>query len=165
MNVTSEAIEQGASTMPQIRHQKKKVFFDPKKLPWTEWVMPRTWFKLLNVDMKTGGFTMLLKVDRDNSAPIHHHLGAIEGIIIEGEFGYDDDRGGPGWYAWEDTGVIHSPTTTSGFVMFTIAHGPLAGYNEDGSIGGFIDAELMLNLARANNAADHISGPLLYEFR
>lgn len=150
---------------PLVRHQKVNVFFNPATLPWTPWVMPNTWFKLLNVDLKTGGFTMLLKVGPNTQAPIHHHIGAIEGIMLEGEFGYDEDRGTTGCYVWEETGAIHTPTTTTGFVLYAAVHGPLAGYEEDGRLAGLIDAELMLGLARANNAADHVRVPVLYEFR
>lgn len=152
------------ANIDKVRHQKRRVFTDTHALPWTEWVMERTWFKLLQVDIKTGGFTMLLKVDANNTAPVHHHIGAIEGWMVEGEFGYGDDRGGAGAYVWEETGAIHMPTTRSGFIMLTIVHGPLAGYNPDGTLSGIIDAELMLKLARDAGAADHIAAPQLYEF-
>lgn len=159
------AISATPSGTPRVRHQKTNVFFNPATLPWTDWVMPNTWFKLLNVDLKTGGFTMLLKVGADTQAPIHHHLGAIEGFMLEGEFGYDADRGSAGWYVWEQTGAIHTPTTTTGFVLYATVYGPLAGYEDDGRVAGLIDAELMLGLARANQAADHIRVPVMYEFQ
>ncbi len=149
----------------QVRHQKINVFFNPETLPWTPWVMPNTWFKLLNIDLKTGGFTILLKVGPNTQAPLHHHIGAIEGFMLEGEFGYEQDRGSVGWYVWEETGAIHTPTTTSGFVMYAAVHGPLAGYDQDGKLSGLVDAEMMLQLARENNAAAHIRVPTLYEFR
>lgn len=148
----------------KVRHQTRRVFTDTEALPWLEWVMPRTWFKLLQVDMKTGGFTALIKVGANNIAPVHHHVGAIEGYVLDGEFGYDDDRGAAGAYVWEETGAIHMPTTTKGFTMFMIAHGPLAGYNPDGSLAGIFDGEAMLRMARAGAAADHITAHQLYEF-
>ncbi|WP_374764109.1 2,4'-dihydroxyacetophenone dioxygenase family protein [Yunchengibacter salinarum] len=131
-------------------------FFDPGTLDWAPWVMEGTWFKLLNVDMKTGGFTMLLKVDADNEAPVHGHLGAVEAYVLEGEFGYEEDRGGVGSYVYEEAGSIHMPTAPDGTVMFAIAHGPLTGYNDDGSIAGVIDASVMLTMAREAGAADHV---------
>lgn len=141
----------------QARNQTRKVFLDPALLPWSPWVMPKTWFKLLRVDEKTGGFTILLRVDAPNQAPIHWHLGAIEGYIVEGEFGYGPlDRGGAGAYAFEEGGAIHEPDTSVGFTMFMIAHGPLAGYDDDGSVAGVLDAHAMLKLADAHGAGAHV---------
>jgi hypothetical protein len=45
--------------------------------------MPGTWFKLLGINPMTGGFSILLKVEPDNRAPVHSHLGAVEGIILK----------------------------------------------------------------------------------
>ncbi len=146
----------GKSTVVAKRHL-HPVFFNPENLPWSEWVMPGTWFKLLSVNRMIGGFTMLLKVEAGQQAPVHHHIGAIEGIMLEGEFGYDEDRGETGWYIHEPAGAIHEPTTRTGFVMYASVFGPLMGYNDDGSIAGIIDAEVMYKMAVANNAADHIT--------
>lgn len=135
----------------------RPTFFDPKNLPWTQWVMEGTYFKLLNIDTKTGGFTMLLKVDPDNDAPIHHHIGAVEAYVLEGEFGYEDDRGGVGTYTYEEAGSRHQPTSPGGTVMFAVVHAPLMGYNEDGSIAAVVDGVMMMGMAKENGAADHLS--------
>ncbi|PCI34429.1 MAG: hypothetical protein COB54_01180 [Alphaproteobacteria bacterium] len=136
----------------------RPAFFDANNLPWSDWVMDGTYFKLLNINELTGGFTMMLKVDPEVTAPVHHHIGGIEAFIIEGEFGYgDDDRGGVGSYVLEAGGSIHQPDSPGGVIMFAIAHGPLVGYNEDGSIGVVVDARLMYGLAQQNNAASHIT--------
>jgi len=131
-------------------------FFDPSKLPWTPWVMDGTYFKLLAVDVRSGGFTMLLKVDPDIESPPHYHIGNVEGIVLEGEFGYGDDRGAAGAYICEHGGVVHQPDSPGGTVMFAIGHGPIVGYNPDGSIAVVVDAKYMMNLAREAGAADHI---------
>lgn len=145
----------GSAVRP--RHQRRRVFLDSASLPWVPWVMPKTWFKLLNIDEKTGGFTILLKVDAPNQAPIHHHFGAIEGYVIEGEFGYGPgDRGAGGAYVFEEGGAIHEPDTDAGFTMFMIAYGPIAGYAEDGSVAGVVDAESMYRLAAQHGVADHV---------
>lgn len=135
----------------------RRAFFDPNNLPWTEWVMAGTYFKLLNLNELTGGFTMLLKVDPDVTAPVHHHIGGIEVYVIEGEFGYGDDRGGVGTYALESGGSIHEPTSPGGVIMFAVVYGPLIGYNEDGSIAAVVDCRFMYELAKQNNVADHIT--------
>lgn len=138
----------------------KSAFFDTDRLPWTDWVMPGTWFKLLNVNPMSGGFTILLKVSPHNVAPIHGHFGAVEGIILEGGFSYDDDHGRVGNYVYEGAGIRHVPDTGgAGLIMFAVVHGPLGGFNEDGSVAGVVDARLMYDMAKANNAADHVEKP------
>jgi hypothetical protein len=41
--------------------------------------------------------------------------------------------------------------------MFAVVHGPLVGYNEDGTIAAVIDGRFMYDLAVQNNMADHIT--------
>lgn len=135
---------------------KHPIFFDPSTIPWTEWVMPGTHFKLLHVNDLQGTFTILLKVDPDNEAPLHHHIGGIEAYIIEGEFGYGDDRGTVGCYTFEPGGSMHKPDSPQGTVMFAVVYGPIIGYNEDGSVAVVVDPDLMFRMADENNAADHI---------
>jgi len=138
----------------------KPAFFNPDTLPWTPWVIEGTEFKLLNVNAQTGGFTMLLRVEPGNLAPIHGHLGAVEGIILGGGFGYDDDRGREGWYVLESGGISHRPDTDDdGMVMFAVMYGPLVGYEDDGGIAGVVDGKTMYQLAEDNNAANHIGRP------
>jgi len=141
---------------PQVTRHTRPVFFDPSSLPWTEWVMPGTWFKLLNLNDIQGSFTILLKVDPDMDTPIHKHAGGVEVFVLEGEFGYDDDRGGAGCYAFEASGSVHQPDSPGGTLMFAVIYGPIIGYNDDGSVAGVVDNDLMYELAKANSAADHI---------
>ena len=135
---------------------KKSVFFDINSIDWIPWVMEGTWYKLLSVNMVNGGFSMMLKVDPDNEAPVHGHVGAVEGLILEGEFGYDDDRGPGMHYVWEPAGAIHQPDSPQGFTMFAVMHGPLIGYNDDGSVAGVVDGKLMYQMAKDAGMADHI---------
>ncbi|RMF10121.1 MAG: hypothetical protein D6763_06365 [Alphaproteobacteria bacterium] len=151
-----EQLKKSENVAVQVTKPDHPAFFDPTELPWSPWVLEGTWFKLLRVDRKTGGFSMLLKVEPGNEAPIHGHLGAVEAYVIDGEFGYDDDRGGAGSYVYEEAGSIHMPTSPDGVVMFAVAHGPLVGYNDDGSVAAIVDGKLMYQLARENDAADHI---------
>lgn len=131
-------------------------FFDPETVPWTPWAMPGTHFKLLNICEANGRFTFLLKVDPGTVAPIHKHLGEGEAIILEGSFGYGDEVGHAGWYSHESAGSLHIPHSPEGLLMFAISHGPIAGFNPDGSVAGLIDVDWMYETARQNGAADHI---------
>ena len=142
---------------PAIRKPNRPAFFDTNTLPWTPWVMEGTHFKLLNVDLKSGGFSMLLKVDADNPAPLHGHVGAVEAYIVEGGFAYQEDGGGVGSYVYEEAGSVHQPASPQGCIMFAVLHAPLFGYNDDGTIAGIVDGETMLKMAHANGAADHLN--------
>lgn len=138
----------------------RSAFFDHSKLPWADWVMPGTWFKLLNVNPITGGFTMMLRVSPNNEAPVHGHLGSVEGIILEGGFSYGEDHGYTGNYVSEGAGIRHEPNThAGGMVMFAVVNGPLCGYNDDGTVAGIVDARLMYDLAVKAGAAGHIEKP------
>lgn len=138
----------------------RSAFLDHESMPWTPWVMPETWFKLLSVNPVSGGFSIMLKVAPGNEAPVHGHIGTVEGIILEGGFAYEDDWGHAGWYVNEAGGINHKPHTgPDGMVMFAVAHGPLVGYNDDGSIGGVVDARMMYELAAAAGNAGHIEKP------
>ncbi|KQX26037.1 MULTISPECIES: cupin domain-containing protein [unclassified Sphingomonas] len=147
---------------PDIAQTKlhRPAFYDVGQLPWLDWVMPETWFKLLNVNPLTGGFTLLLKVGPSNEAPVHGHIGGVEGILLEGGFGYGEDRGRAGWYVREAGGINHIPDTDpDGMVMFATVNGPLVGYHADGSVAAIVDGKLMYEMAEAGGAADHIDKP------
>ncbi|WP_116810167.1 2,4'-dihydroxyacetophenone dioxygenase family protein [Steroidobacter cummioxidans] len=158
--MSSVSITRSENSTVKATATHKSAFFDPSTLPWADWVMPGTWFKLLNVNALTGGFSMLLKVSPDNAAAVHGHLGAVEGILLEGGFSYGEDRGRAGHYVYEGAGIRHEPTThPDGMIMFAVVHGPLAGYHDDGAVAAVVDARLMYELAVAAGAADHIERP------
>ncbi len=132
-------------------------FFDPGTIPWTPWCLPKTHFKLLHVNDNTGGLTLLLKVDPGAGLlPIHKHLGDAEAFIVEGEFGYGAERGKAGWFAYEAGGANHAPDVPNGLLLFAVLHGPILGYNPDGSLSACIDIDWHYEMARNNQAADHI---------
>jgi len=148
----------------EVSQQLKSAFFAQDELEWVDWVMPDTWFKLLAINPITGGFTMMLKVAANNKAPIHGHIGSVEGFILEGGFAYEDDWGYAGDYVQEPAGINHKPVTgADGMVMFAIAHGPLAGYNDDGSVALILDAREMYRMAEAAGAASHVDKPAHWE--
>ncbi|MEM8662271.1 MAG: 2,4'-dihydroxyacetophenone dioxygenase family protein [Pseudomonadota bacterium] len=142
----------------------KSAFLDLHNLDWTPWVMPGTWFKLLALHTASGGFSMMLKVEPNNVAPIHGHIGSVEGIILEGGFAYDDDWGLTGHYVFEPSGINHKPVTgKDGMIMFAVVHGPLVGYNEDGSVALVLDGKTMYQMAADAGRADHLDKPPHWE--
>ena len=141
-------------------HTMRSAFINPDTIPWSDWVMPGTWFKLFGVNATTGGFTMMLKVEPNNVAPLHGHFGAVEGIILEGGYSYDNDHGRAGDFVYEGAGIRHIPDTgDDGLIMFAVIHGPLGGFNDDGTVAGVIDARTMYDMAVASGAAGHIERP------
>jgi len=154
--MTVNQLKRSENSVVKVVKPRNSVFLDVNKLPWLPWVIEGTHFKLLNVDMKTGGYSMILKVDPGNEAPVHGHVGAVEGLILEGEFGYDDDRGPNMHYVWEPAGAIHQPDSPDGFTMFAVMHGPLLGYNDDGSIAAVVDGKMMYQMALEGGVAEHL---------
>lgn len=143
-----------------ISQHEGSAFLSQGDMPWTPWVMEETWFRLLSVNPVSGGFSMMLKVGPHNVAPIHGHVGLVEGMILEGGFSYEDDHGHAGDYVCEPAGINHKPTTgADGMVMFAVVHGPLLGYAEDGSVAMVVDAKVMYEMAEKAGAASHIARP------
>lgn len=164
MAAATEQLKDTGKTAVTITNQHKSAFFKQGELGWTPWVMEDTWFKLLSINPVSGGFSMMLKVGPDNVAPIHGHIGLVEGIILEGGFAYENDWGHAGDYVCEPAGINHKPITgPDGMMMFAVIHGPLVGYNDDGSIALVIDAKLMYGMAEAGGAAAHIDKPVHWE--
>jgi anti-sigma factor ChrR (cupin superfamily) len=114
---------------------------DPQNLPWAPWAMPGASFKLLSADPEHGRFTLLIRLDKGCAAPAHRHIGAVEGIVLEGGFHYADDpdrRFTAGVYLLEKDGAVHQPVSPEGALMFAVFHGPVEGLAEDGSVTGRI---------------------------
>ncbi len=138
-------------------------FVSPGDLEWTPWLIEGTFFKLLSVNERTGGYTMIAKVEGGNSAPPHMHIGDAEAYIIEGDMGYGDGlRGKAGDYIREYAGVIHSPDSVAGMTVLLVMHAPIVGYLPDGTIAAVVDARMMYNLAKANGQAAHVKAHFEY---
>tara|TARA_R110002110_G_C13470525_1_gene720917 strand:- start:28485 stop:28973 length:489 start_codon:yes stop_codon:yes gene_type:complete len=162
--MSGQQLKETGSASVQITKQLKSAFFKHDTLEWTPWVMEDTWFKLLSINPINGGFSMMLKVGANNVAPIHGHIGLVEGIILEGGFAYEDDWGYAGDYVCEPAGINHKPVTgPDGMVMFAMTHGPITGYNDDGSIAMVLDAKLMYEMADEAGAAQHIEKSVHWE--
>ncbi|EDL65590.1 2,4'-dihydroxyacetophenone dioxygenase family protein [Bacillus sp. SG-1] len=133
-------------------------FVNPDLIPWTDWLMPGTRFKLLMCDLVSGNFTLLLQVDPGVKAAVHWHLHNTEAFILEGGFYYEDsdDKGYKGYYTCESAGAIHEPfTSPEGVTMFAVSHGPIGGYDDDGNLAVMADARLHYYMARDNNAVEY----------
>jgi 2,4'-dihydroxyacetophenone dioxygenase len=115
---------------------------NPSQLPWVRWGMEGAHFKLLNADPATGSFALFIKMDAGITAPRHRHVGAVEGMVLEGGFYYLEDpatRFEHGAYLYEPAGAIHQPTSPQGALMFGVFHGALEGLDENGNVLGYLD--------------------------
>jgi 2,4'-dihydroxyacetophenone dioxygenase len=115
---------------------------DPRQLPWVEWGVEGAYFKLLSVDALSGRFSLLIKLDKGCVAPTHRHVGAVEGMVLEGSFHYVDEphmQFAAGTYLLEKDGAVHRPASPEGALMFAVFHGPVEVLDREGNIAGRID--------------------------
>ncbi|WP_224390007.1 2,4'-dihydroxyacetophenone dioxygenase family protein [Pseudonocardia sp. ICBG1293] len=131
----------------------RKEFVDPADIPWTDWLMPGTRFKLLYANLVSGSFTVILQVDPGVQATPHWHMGNVQAYILDGGFHYhEDDPGRTGTYTCEVAGAVHEPIAPDGTTMLAFVDGPIAGYLPDGQLGVVADARLHYYMARDNDA-------------
>ncbi len=136
-------------------------FINPEWIPWTDWILPNTKFRLLYCNLATGQFTILLRVDKNESVTgpglSHWHTANLQGLILEGGFYYSegDDQGLPGYYICEVGGAVHAPYAPEGLLMLLISDGPIVCYDADGKIEAIGDASLHYALAQQNGATTH----------
>jgi 2,4'-dihydroxyacetophenone dioxygenase len=136
---------------------------DPQHLPWAPWAMKGAAFKLLGADLDSGRFSLLIRLDKGCHAPAHRHVGAVEGIVLEGGFHYADEpqrRFTAGVYLLEKDGAVHQPVSPEGALMFAVFHGPVEGLAHDGSPTGRIDCRWHIDTWRAFLAAQQTSPAL-----
>lgn len=142
-------------TNPGIRHtdSNTREFINPADIPWTDWLMPGTRYKLLYCDLATGIFTILLQVDPGTTASVHWHLGTAMAYILEGGFHYRENDPGntQNCFTCETGGSVHQPFSPEGCVMLGFMIGPIAGYYED-KLVVIADAKLHYEMARQNDA-------------
>lgn len=111
-------------------------------LPWLPWAMAGTEFKLLHADAASGRFALLIRMAPGLVTPLHRHVGAVEGMVLEGGFHYRDQpelRFTKGSYLLERDGALHQPVSPEGALMFAVFHGPVEGLDDDGNPTGRID--------------------------
>lgn len=130
---------------------------DPEEMPWLEWAGPGTYYKLLHLDADSGFMVFLLRLDPGIPPAVHKHYGAAMGLVLEGDWGYEDRWFRSGMFFKEAGQLSHSPDVgRSGSVMLAFGNGPITFHAADGSVVGIVDHHLMYERAAAAGAADHI---------
>lgn len=128
----------------------------PANLPWLPWAMHGAQFKLLSADPHSGRFTLLIRFEKGITAPLHRHIGAVEGYMLEGGFYYQDQPQltfSAGDYLLENEGAIHQPVSPDGAVMFAVFHGAVEGFDAEGQLTGRIDCQWHIDKWNAALAA------------
>lgn len=111
------------------------------KLPWAPWAAKGSHFKLLSTEAAAGRFSLLIRLDPGAVLPPHRHIGAVEGLVLQGGFHYREDPSahfGAGAYLLERAGAVHQPVSVEGAHMFAVFHGPVEGLDEAGEVSGRI---------------------------
>lgn len=106
--------------------------------------MPGAHFKLLSADPESGRFTLMIRLGKNCAAPRHRHVGAVEGLVLEGGFHYEDNPGHrytAGMYLLEPAGCVHQPVSPEGAIMFAVFHGPVEGLDSEGNVIGRVGCE------------------------
>ncbi|WP_349357351.1 cupin domain-containing protein [Stappia sp.] len=126
-------------------------------IPWTEWALPGTEFKLLDYDRNRSYSVILLRISPDAPAVRHKHMGAANAFILEGGFSYEHGTIRAGQFMVEAGGVSHTPQIhPDGCTLLGFMYGAVVGLNEDDSIAGLVDVDWMIDQVRENNAFAHL---------
>jgi len=118
--------------------------------------MPGAYFKLLSADPDSGCFTLLIRLEQGCAAPVHRHVGAVEGLVLEGGFHYADnpaERYTAGMYLLEKGGAVHQPVSPEGALMFAVFHGPVEGLDSEGQVTGRVGCKWHVETWNAATAA------------
>jgi quercetin dioxygenase-like cupin family protein len=100
--------------------------------------------------------SLLVLAEKDAPTPIHKHLGAAEIYMLKGSLSYEEGTAREGDYLFEAGGTVHIAEARDEVLSLVIFHGPLMGYNDDGSVAGVCDVDLFYKLAADNNAVAHL---------
>ena len=130
-----------------------------EEIPWTDWALPGTRFKLLDYDRNRSYSVILLEISPEAPAEKHGHIGAANAYILQGGFSYEHGDVRAGQFFVEAGGIQHTPHIhPDGCTLLGWNYGVVVGLNEDGSPKGVIDVDWLIDQAKANNAFSHLEG-------
>jgi quercetin dioxygenase-like cupin family protein len=155
----SASTKEAASSLtndPRVVSKPGSYMVDIDKVPWTEFIFAKSYFKLLNFDANQGKSTLLVKSEKGAPTHLHKHVGAAEIYVIKGSFSYEEGTAHTGSYVHEAGGVVHIAQAEEEVLAYVTFYGPLVGFNDDNSISGLCDVDLFYDLAKKNNAVGHL---------
>ena len=97
------------------------VCLDGNEIPWTPTDFPGVTRKIIHRDAKTGGMTLLRKLEPGAVIPAHTHTKADETVyVLEGDFLEDGLSHLPGSYFVAPAQIVHGPhSSRTGCVILT----------------------------------------------
>ncbi len=149
VNASSPIVRQTGTYMMQV-----------DDIPWTPFVFPKTFFKILHIDRDRGSATLMLLSEKGAPTPLHKHVGAADIYVLRGSFDYEEGHAATGCFVHEGGGVVHVAETDDEVLALVTFHGPLVGLDDDGSVNGLCDCDLFIELADKNNAISHLPAKL-----
>lgn len=144
----------GKDRLTETGKQDLTRFIDPETIPWTPWVMGGIDFKLLNREGERA--TLLFRVQPNPPLAVHEHLQSTELYVIKGKICYAGQETGAGGYMFEPPGTTHEPSIPVYSEFLAIFHGPLRGFNQDGT-EHLVTTQDYYDMAVKNNAAAHLA--------
>ena len=100
---------------------------DTAGIEWTQLDFPGVSMKILRQDGRTGGMTVITRMQPGATIPAHSHTHADETVfVLEGDFVEDGVSHGPGSFFAGAAGTVHGPHgTRGGCILLTTFSGPL----------------------------------------
>ena len=117
--LTIAAVQEGLSVYSTI--------VDTATLPWTTLDFPGVSMRLIHEDKKSGGMTVMTRLEPGASIPAHIHTRADETVfVVSGDFIEETVEYGPGSFFAAPAGVPHGPHRSArGCVVLTTFSAPL----------------------------------------
>lgn len=100
---------------------------DTSSVGWLPLDFPGVSMKTLYNDSRTGGMTVMTRMQPGSTIPAHRHTAADETVfVVEGDFLEDGQAYGPGSFFVGSAGTDHGPHgTANGCVLLTTFSAPL----------------------------------------
>ena len=100
---------------------------DTAKLPWTALDFPGISMRVVNEDKKSGGMTVMTRLEPGASIPAHIHSKADETVfVISGDFIEEETEYGAGSFFAAPAGAPHGPhRSRTGCIVLTTFSAPL----------------------------------------
>lgn len=118
-----------------------------ESLPWHS-LGEGAFYKFLRYSPETGGYSIILRIDKGGTFRSHKHLGGAEFLMLKGKMNYVDRSAEAGDWGYESLGATHEAThVEEDSELLFIGYGPLVFTSEDGAIESILDGELLASVA------------------
>lgn len=115
----------------------------PNSLPWSS-MGNGAYFKLLRYSSETGGFSIMLRIDKGGCFQSHRHLGGAEFLMTKGRMKYVNGVAEVGDWGYEVLGANHEATMVDEDTeLLFIGYGPLIFVDESGRDDKVLDGALL----------------------